>query len=183
MHGIPIEARTIYPSFKTALRFACIMAVLFSAIPFYYASRTERLLPFAITSFFATFAAVLGLAYSYRIALSDKRLKIYQIFVKVADFALDDIYDIYFTQIAENGQGCALVVCTNSGGRRTFPVRLFEKDEIATLIADISAASADSSSKPALKKPLLKNFRKLALAVVLLTLPPFLKAIIRHFSQ
>ncbi len=116
-----------------ARRFTAIMALLYALICVCYK------IPIAYTLASVLGIIVLGILFSlsFKIVLTENRIKFFQFFIKIADIELKDIQDIYYTAWNNNGQDCALIILCNNKKEYTFPVRIYGKKQIDKLISYI----------------------------------------------
>ena len=128
-----MQSKTIYPSFKMMLRFSLIMSLLFSIA----AVIGKYSLVFVAAIFIISLCLFFVFSCSFRIIISEKDIKVFQCFIRIAKINTSDIANVCFRKFADNGQGCALVITTCDGKEKTFPVRLYGREKVEIIVDEI----------------------------------------------
>lgn len=153
----------IFPAVNMVIRFATIMAILFSIV----IATTGASVCYILLTFIISIVIVGIFAYSFRIIIKDGVLYIYQYFIKVSTIRIADIQEVYYTPFADNGQGCALVVVTN-GKYSIFPVRLYGSKKVDFIVKYLNKGTPSIKKAPQ-KKDLHKiNVFKFGLLIVVI---------------
>lgn len=75
--------------------------------------------------------------FSYRIELTDEEISFYMFFIPVRVVKLNEIEKIQYENLSDRRQPCVLTVLY-PGARYSYPVKLFDRNEIDLIILSIS---------------------------------------------
>lgn len=76
-----------------------------------------------------------------------------------------DIKDVYYTPLANNGQGAALVISLKGNKEKIFPVRLYGKDKTDNIILILTKRLEKKNSSKMLTTTNRKNFFKYLIVI------------------
>ena len=75
--------------------------------------------------------------YSYRIEVTEEEIRFYMWLIPVRMVKLDELEDIRYEKRSDRGQPCVLTVIY-PGARYSYPVKLFDREEIDSIIHALS---------------------------------------------